>query len=286
MMVMHAAALAGLRGLNGPDIGLRLTVLQESARLIQSQLKIADLIAQRDVLTATRNANAPNPSDELKKLVGPQDAADRIAAAKRVSDLEVGRLSDEQKALADNLTMLDQERARLSQGTREAEKSLKFYVARFSSMTDMHGRGVITDASYDIARTELDGSRSRWNDVLAALSRVEARILEVGQQKSRSFADAAIARERKINELQAEIQQATVFRSTLEPALGINALSGASRPEPVYWIVRRSGDNEVDQFGVDKFAAVMPGDVVEVIQSSRGGPAESTRQPVVVGRGR
>jgi len=288
MMVMHAATLAGLRGvgLNGPDTGLRLTVLQESARLIQSQLKIADLIAQRDVLTATRNANAPSPSDELKRLVGPQDAADRIAAAKRVSDLEVGRLSDEQKAFAENLAMLDQERARLTQGLREAEKSLKFHVARFSSVTDMHNRGVITDATYDIARTELDSSRSRWNDVLAALSRVEARLLEVGQQKSRSFADAAIARERKINELQAEIQQATVLRSTLEPALGIHALSGASRPEPVYWIVRRSGDNGVDQFGVDKFAAVMPGDVVEVIQSSRGGPAESNRQPVVVGRGR
>jgi hypothetical protein len=98
--------------------------------------------------------------------------------------------------------------------------------------------------------------------------------------------DAAIARERKINELQAEIQQAMVVRSTLEPALGIHALSGASRPEPVYWIVRRSGDNGVDQFDVDKFAAVMPGDIVEVIQSSRGGPAESNREPVVVGRGR
>ena len=288
MMVMHAAALAGLRGigLNGSDIGLRLTVLQESARLIQSQLKIADLIAQRDVLTATRNANAPSPSDELKKLVGPQQTADRIAAAKRVSDLEVGRLSDEQKAFADNLAMLDQERARLTQGLNEAEKSLKFHVARFSSVTDMHNSGVMTGTTYDIARTALDSSRSRWNDLLVALSRVEARILEVGQQKSRSFADAAIARERKINELQAEIQQAMVLRSTLEPALGIHALSGASRPEPMYWIVRRSGDNGVDQFGVDKFAAVMPGDVVEVIQSSRGGPAESNREPVVVGRGR
>jgi hypothetical protein len=284
MMVMHAAALAGLRGVG--DIGLRLTVLQESARLIQSQLKIADLIAQRDVLTATRNANAPSPSDELKRLVGLQDAADRIAAAKRVSDLEVGRLSDEQKAFADNLAMLDQERARLTQGLNEAEKSLKFHVARFSSVIDMHNRGVMTDATYDIARTELDSSRSRWNDVLAALSRVEGRVLEVGQQKSRSFADAAIARERKINELQAEIQQAMVVRATLEPALGIHALSGASRPEPVYWIVRRSGDNGVDRFEVDKFAAVMPGDVVEVIQSSRGGPAESSREPVVVGRGR
>ena len=163
---------------------------------------------------------------------------------------------------------------------------MKFHVARFSSVTDKHNGGVMTDATYDIARTELDGSRSRWNDVLATLSRVEARIIEVGQQKSRSFADAAIARERKINELQAEIQQAMVVRSTLEPALGIHALSGASRPEPVYRIVRRSGDNGVDQFDVDRFAAVMPGDVVEVIQSSRGGPAESNREPVVVGRGR
>jgi polysaccharide biosynthesis/export protein ExoF len=155
MMVMHAVTLAGLRGvgLNRPDIGLRLTILQESARLIQSQLKIADLIAQRDVLTATRNANAPNPSDELKRLVGPQDAADRIAAAKRVSDLEVGRLSDEQKGFADNLAMLDQERARLTQGLNEAEKSLKFHVARFGSVTDTHNRGVMTDANYDIART-------------------------------------------------------------------------------------------------------------------------------------
>ena len=47
-------------------------------------------------------------------------------------------------------------------------------------------------------------------------------------------------------ELQAEIQQAMVVRSTLEPALGIHALSGAARPEPVYRIVRRSG-NGVDQ---------------------------------------
>ena len=287
MMVMHAATLAGLRGvgLNGPDIGLRLTVLQESARLIQSQLKIADLIAQRDVLTATRNGNAPSPSDELKRLVGPQDAADRIATAKRVCDLEVGRLSDEQKAFADNLAMLDQERALLTQGLNEVERSLKLHVARFSSVTDMHNRGVMTDATYDIARTELYSSRSRWNDVLAALSRVEARILEVGQQKSRSFADAAIARERKINELQAEIQQAMVVRSTLEPALGIHAMSGASRSEPVYRVVRRSGDNGADHFDIDKFAAVMPGDVVEVIQSSRGGEAESSREPVGVGRG-
>jgi polysaccharide biosynthesis/export protein ExoF len=265
MMVMHAAVLAGVRGIgpNGPDVGLRLTVLQESERLRQSQLKIADLLAQRDVLLATRNGSAPSPSEDLKNLVGARDAAERIAAAKRISDLEAGRVSDEQKAFADNLTMLNQERDHLTQALNEAEKSLKFHVARFSSVSEMHNRGVMTDATFDIARSELDSSQSRWNDVLAALSRVEARILEVGQQKSKSLADATIARERKINELHADIQQAMVVRSTLEPALGIYTLSGASRPEPVYRIVRRSGTG-VDQLDADKFAAVLPGDIVEV----------------------
>jgi hypothetical protein len=142
----------------------------------------------------------------------------------------------------------------------------------------------MTDATFDIARSQLDSSRSRWNDVMAALSRVEARILEVGQQKSKSLADATIARERKINELHAEIQQAMIVRSTLEPALGILALSGASRHELVYRIVRRSGTG-VDQLDADKFAAVLPGDIVEVIQSSRDGETESAREPMVVGRG-
>ena len=181
--------------------------------------------------------------------------------------------------------MLNQERDLLTQGLNEAEKSLKFRVERFKSVTDMRTKGVMTDATYDIARTELDTSRSRWNDVLAALSRVEARILEVGQQKSKSLADAAIARERKINELQAEIQQAMVVRSTLEPALGIRALSGESRPERVYRILRRCRRG-VHQLDADKFAAVVPGDIVEVIQSSRDGGAESAREPMVVGCGR
>ncbi|HEY6734558.1 MAG TPA: polysaccharide biosynthesis/export family protein [Roseiarcus sp.] len=286
MMVMHAAVLAGVRGIgpNGPDVGLRLTVLQESERLRQSQLKIADLLAQRDVLVATRNGSAPSPSEDLKNLVGARDAAERIAAAKRISDLEAGRVSDEQKAFADNLAMLNQERDHLTQGLSEAEKSLKFHVARFGSVSEMHNRGVMTDATFDIARSELDSGQSRWNDILAALSRVEARILEVGQQKSKSLADATIARERKINELQAEIQQAMVVRSTLEPALGIHALNGASRPGLVYRIVRRSGTG-VDQLDADRFAAVLPGDIVEVIQPARDGETESAREPMVVGRG-
>jgi exopolysaccharide production protein ExoF len=285
MIVMHAVALAGLRP-NAPDMGLRLTVAQEVARVSQSQLKIADLIAQRDVLIAMRNASAPRPSDDLKKIVGPQDAAELIAAAKRVSDLEVSRLKDEQKAFVDNLAMLDRERDQLTQSLNEAEKSLKFHVTRFSSVSDLHNRGVITDATFDIARTELDSSRSRWNDILAALSRVEARILEIGQKKSTSLADAAIARERKINESQAEIQQAMVVRSTLEPMLGMHLLGGTQRPEPSYRVVRRSGNNGLDQFDADKFAGVMPGDIVEVIQSSSGGALASGREPMVVGRGR
>ncbi|MEA2916469.1 MAG: hypothetical protein QOJ15_8550 [Bradyrhizobium sp.] len=286
MMVMHAAALAGVRGIgpNGPDIGLRLTVLQESERLRQSQLKIADLLAQRDVLVATRNGSAPSPSEDLKNLVDARDAAERILAAKRVSVLEAGRVSDEQKGFADNLAMLNQERNHLAQGLSEVERSVKFHVARFVSVSEKHNRGVMTDATFDIARSELDSSQSRWNDVLAALSRVEGRILEVGQQKSKSLADATIARERKVNELHAEIQQAMVVRSTLEPALGIHALSGASRPVLVYRIVRRSGTG-VDQLDADKFAAVLPGDIVEVIQSSRDGETDSAREPMVVGRG-
>ena len=58
------------------------------------------------------------------------------------------------------------------------------------------------------------------------------------------------------------------------------------RRTPILRKRRLAKFNGVDQFDVDKFAAVMPGDVVEVIQSLRGGPAESNREPVVVGRGR
>ena len=287
MMVMHAAALGGVRnvGPNGPDIGSRLTVVRESAQLSQSQIKVADLIAQRDVLIAMRPGGDATPSADLKRLVGSQDAADRIAAAKRVSDLEASRLADEQKAFADNLAMLNQERSHLTQALNEAEKSLKFHAARFSSVSEMHNRGVMTDATYDVTRNELDSSRARWNDVLAALSRLEGRILETGQQKSKSLADAAIARERKINELQSEIQQAMVVQSALEPVLGFPTLSGASRREPLYRIVRRFGNGAVDEFEADKFAALMPGDIVEVIQSSRDREAQTAKEPLVVGRG-
>ena len=72
MMVVHAATLAGLRGIgpDGTDVGLRLTVLQQSERLRQSQLKTADLLAQRDVLVATRSGSTASPSEDLKSLVG------------------------------------------------------------------------------------------------------------------------------------------------------------------------------------------------------------------------
>jgi exopolysaccharide production protein ExoF len=275
MLVMHVVALAGLRR-DGPqtaDIGSRLAVVQETERLRQSQLKMADLIAQRDVLIAARDARAPNPSEDLKKLIGTQEAAERITAAKRVADMESEELTVEQKALADGIAMLEGERYLLTQGMSEAEGSLKFHVSRFDRVSEMHNRGVMTDATYDIARSELDSSRSRWNDIMTALSRLEARILEVGGQKSKSLADAAIARERRINELQADIRQAMVVRSEMEPALGMHALGGTRRAEQLYRMLRRSGGG-VERRNVAADDAVEPGDVVEVIRNVGGSASD------------
>lgn len=284
MVVLQAVSLTGLRG-SGPEIETRIAVMRESERLRESQVKLADLFARRDVLIASRDRSAPSPSEELENLVGAPEAVERIAAARRVSDLEADKLSRELKTFDNSLTMLTQERSSLTQALSEAETSLKLRVERFASVSQLHGRGVMTDATYDMTHGELDSSRARWNDLRAALTRVEERILEVGQQKSRSIADADIARERQINDLQALIQQAMVVHSTLGPALAFHGVSGASWAEPHYRIVRRSS-RSLDQCDADKFSLVQPGDIVEVIRPPPQLAPDEIRSLRTVGRGK
>src|SRR5271165_1961020 len=283
MVVLHAAALAGLRG-GGPDIGARLAVAHESERLREAQLRLADLLARRDVLIARRMGRAPSPSEELKGLVEPWDATTRIAAARMVADLEADKLRGEEKDFDDGLLMLDQERSALMTGLTEAEQSMKFHVERYDSVSQLHNRGVITDATYDIARGELDSSRARWNDLRAGLARVNQRILELRQQKSKLTADASIAREQKINELQTEIQQSAMVRSTLESLLVFSGLGVTSRAGPHYRIARR-GNKGIEEFDAEKFSAVQPGDIVEVLQTTRESDLEAVKKLGIVSRG-
>jgi polysaccharide biosynthesis/export protein ExoF len=283
MVVLHAAALAGLRGV-GPDIGARLAVAQESERFRGSQLRLADLLARRDVLIAGRIGRAPSPSEELKDLVEPSDAAARIAAASAVAELEADKLRSEDKNFDVGLLLLDQERSSLMTGLSEAETSLKFHAERYDSVSQFRNRGVMTDASYDIARVAFDSSRQHWNDLRAGLIKVNERILELRQQKSKLIADANIAREQKINELQAEIQQSAMVRSTLESLLASSGLGGTSRAEPHYRIGRR-GNKGIDEFDAEKFSAVLPGDIVEVFQSSRESQLDAHKDLRIVGHG-
>ena len=175
--------------------------------------------------------------------------------------------------------MLTQERSSLTQGLSEAEASMKDHAARFNAVAQLHQEGKVTDATYDLSRGELDNSRARWRDIWAALTGVEQRILEVAEQQSISIADTNIARERAINQLEVQIQQAEVLQSTLGPTFVSNGLSGATPTQPHYKIVRHSM-NGLHEFDADKFAAVQPGDIVEVIRPSpERGPAdmEATR---------
>ena len=284
MVILNAVGLAGLHAA-GPDLGARLDVVRESERLQESQIELADLLARRGVLVANRNGRTPTPSQDLVHLVGASDAAARIAAAKGVLDLEADKLASEQKILDENLAMLTQERSSLTQGLSEAEASTKYHAERFNAVAQLHQKGIMTDATYDLSRGELENSRARWSDIRAALTRVEQRILEVAEQKSNSIADTNIAREREINQLEVEIQQAEVLQSTLGPTLVSIGLSGATPTQPHYKIVRHSMKG-LHEFDADKFAAVQPGDIVEVIRPSPElGPAdvEATR---TVGRGK
>jgi exopolysaccharide production protein ExoF len=267
MMVLNAVILAGTMPAAQRD-WQRLDLMRMTEHVQQTNAKLANLLARRDVLVAMRDGRAPTASQALSSLVGPSRAADLIAAAVKLADLKGKKYKNEQQALAADEEMLEKERAVLTESLNDARAALDHAKARMDAVVKLHKTGMTTDSSYYQAVGDLDAGQSRLNDLKTALARLERQIVAVREHNKKTIVEAKIAREQAIADLQASIAEAVVTRATLRPTLAFDRSNDRHTEMPQYKILRLTSSG-IERIDADRFSFLKPGDIVDVVRNDR-----------------
>ncbi len=266
MMVLNAVILAGTMP-GGQTNWQNLDVMRMTEHVHQADVKLANLLAQRDVLVALRDGKKPTASHTLAQLVGAR-VNDFIAAAQNLSELKEQGYEKQMHALSADRDMLVKQRTALTDSVNDAFAALNHSKDRMNAVLHMRRSGITTDNTYYQAVGDLDVARSRVNDLKTALVKLEAQIVGVDEREKKAVVDAKIAREQQISDLQASIAESAVTRDILRPTLAASQVTDAHGEPPRYTILRRSSDG-MEKIDADRFSLLQPGDIVEVVRAVR-----------------
>jgi polysaccharide export outer membrane protein len=267
MVVLNALILAGPLPA-GQANWERLDVMRMTEHVQQADLKLANFIAQRDVLIALRDGRSAAPSEALSSLVGVARANRLIAAAVNLFELKEQKYKNDQQALSISRGNLEKERTILNENLNDAFAVVDHAKERLGAMLKLHKTGMTTDSSYYQAVGELDSGRNRVNDLKATLVRLEGQLASLDQQYKHIIADAQLAREQTIADLRAQIAETAVTRDTLRPTLGFDRWNG-QRPEGTHYRILRVTAGGIERIDADRFSFLKPGDIVEAVQAER-----------------
>ncbi len=263
MTVLHAMILAGVRTA-GPHAADRMDVLQETEHLRKTDAALAGLIAKRDALVARRDGGAPTPSATLVALVGNDAAERRFAEANRVVSLEDAKQKGETAAFDEGSAAIENERKILKKSLEDAQSALEQAAKRYEFVTNNKTRGIVAQNTVDQTQVSLELSRAHLNDLLASMARLEESAITLRQRKAAEIAEAAIARQREIDNLQDFITEAAITRATLGPTLDFaNATFVRGTGRPTIRILRPTAAG-MTTIRATEITAVVPGDIVEV----------------------
>ena len=264
MVVLNAILLAGMPR-PGQDSWRHFDIARMKEHLQKSDARMAEMVAKRDALVALRDGVDVVGSKELVKLVGEKDAQKRVASAIALARLQINKDKEREKTLNDRLAALKKQRTILLDSLADAAAALKHKTARLNSMQKMRRKRIITDNTYYELLSAVDDSKGRWNDLRASIANLEQRIVDVYGKKSEVIANAHIARERKIEELESLITQAKVTRRTLAPAIGYDLNTSILKKDLVEFTIIRRTTTGLVRISANRFSPLRPGDIVEVV---------------------
>lgn len=268
MTVMHALALAGASDRVGTDQWRQLDLTRERERLQQSESRLTGIVARSIALARSTGRDEQGLMQHLQTLAGGPTAEKLSAEAIALRDLEMAVIDAEAEAREMVLASLADERTIMEQSIRDAEAAMLDRAARVDLLMDLRQRGATTDQNVHVARTDLATARSVWNELRAAMARLERSVAEVTAQARQSeiAADAAVARE--LHLLGASRIQEETTRSIMAQAL-INLGSVATtqlanaKNEMQFEIVRRTPQG-LEHIEANSFTEMHPGDMLHI----------------------
>lgn len=274
MVALQAMILAGVRTA-GPEGTRRLDALPEMVRLRKSAAMLPELIARRDVLVALRDANEVGPSSMLIKLVGRISAESYIGAARRLADLEVNKVKIQEAGIRHTSAAIKSERKLMELSLKDAESALHDAAARFKFVSAKRNRDIMTEDAFYQAVDGFDASRARVNRIRVSIAHLDQRILQLQQKKALTISDAAIARQRQIDNLDSSITEMVITTNSLAPVLAFTS-TAFRRTEPPEVKILRQSQAGIVKINATELTVLRPGDIVEVIKEAPDSLAGTT----------
>ncbi|VVT03436.1 polysaccharide biosynthesis/export family protein [Rhizobium sp. EC-SD404] len=271
MTVMHALALAGASDRIDGDQWRQLDLVRERERVRQAESRLKGVLARASVLADETHRNSSRLVEQLLSVAGPRAAEDLQAEATALRDLERKGVEARRVARETILTSLIAERALVEQSVADSEETMMEKIERVAVMNDLRRRGATTDQNVHVARSELSNARAAWNELRAAMTRIERNITEVRLQERDGEIEQQIAVERELQTLRAAVAQEEATRSSLAQVLARVATldptameeeGGHMRME----IVRRTPDG-LQHIQAHSFTEMHPGDMLNIISA-------------------
>jgi protein involved in polysaccharide export with SLBB domain len=271
MTVLHALALAGASDRIDGDQWRQLDLVRERERVRQAESRLKGVLARASVLTDETHRSSSRLFEQLRNVAGPRAAEDLRAEASALRDLERNGVEARRAARATMLTSLSAERALIEQSIADAEETMMEKIQRVDVLNELRRRGATTDQNVHVARSELSNARAAWNELRAAMTRLERNITEVQLQERDDEIAQQIAVERELQTLRATVAQEEATRSSLAQVLArVATLDTATFAEGEghmrMEIVRRTPDG-LEHLPAHSFTEMHPGDMLNIISA-------------------
>ncbi len=290
MTALHAITLAGGLPGTGADVWRRFDLAREKERLRQTELTMARLEAKSVVLEAEAGNRQPIPTPALVGMVGQGQANELVQKALALRTLERQRVTAEDEAHKTLIEKLEAELAVMKEAVVESENTVALRVKRVEAAASLHGKGLASEASYNIASDSLVEARSNWHERRMALANLQRSLVEAQQVHQRLNLDDLLERERERAALRAQIADSKISRQTISQMLvgatGYTASPRSAQAQFKIIILRRNVNNLAKilldehtllkaehlirmhnglvEFEVDEHALLHPGDLIKI----------------------
>ncbi|MFN3351087.1 polysaccharide biosynthesis/export family protein [Pseudorhodoplanes sp.] len=274
MTILHAIALAGGVDATATDQWSRFELSRERERILKSRERLLTLLAFRDVLAAERDATVPAPSQQLIELAGEPGASQLVIREEQLRAIELQKNANEAASIASIDEATRNELIALRDRTAQLEAHLKSKSDYVRTLSNMRTSGVVTEANFHLAQSELNNVRERWHEVRSTIAQLERRLLELHHQKIRNEFDERLKREQQIKTvhgliIEEQITQATIGALSVGP-VDVSSPKDFAKTGPRYKVIRRTatGLEQLDSDRLSLSEALWPGDVLLVERDS------------------
>jgi exopolysaccharide production protein ExoF len=269
MMVLHAIALAGGLGRGQENLYGMIEGVREMERLRTKADQVKRLLARRARLEAQRDGvfTLPIPV-QLTTLAGEQDARTFLAAEGAVLRAEQARRQHLENEIVAKVAAARNEVEALRRKIDQADIQKDMRTERLNGMQKLKERGIVTNYSLVMLRTELSDIEAHRQDYLVAVLQAETRLAQAEEARARLGSENTANLTKEIATVDQEIaaaQQAMTSAGTLTTILSNS--SGYVPQALTYEIVRQSKDGTKTLQAAD-ISSLLPGDVLKIVINS------------------